>query len=150
MLDGDRATYVAQVPSTHTMRAFTEVGRRVYLHSTGVGKALLAQLDDDRISDLIGRTGLPAATPTTITDSAALLAQIARYAQTVTPSTTVNMRSGCTAWRFRCPIPPTPWQSRCPGRHRRMTPIMVARAIPVLQQAAVGLAADLMARQSSA
>ena len=77
LLDGDRATYVAQVPSKHTMRAFTEIGRRVYLHSTGVGKALLAQLDDDRISDLVSRTGLPAATPTTITNRAALLAQIA-------------------------------------------------------------------------
>ena len=29
LLDGDMATYVAQVPSKHQMRMFTEVGRRV-------------------------------------------------------------------------------------------------------------------------
>ena len=31
MIDGDRAVYVAQVPSRHSMRMFTEVGRRVHL-----------------------------------------------------------------------------------------------------------------------
>ena len=53
MLDGDRVVYVAQAASTrHTMRMFTEVGRRVYAHCTGVGKALLAQLPDDAVKDL--------------------------------------------------------------------------------------------------
>jgi len=42
LLDGDEVVYVAQVPSRHSMRMFTEVGRRVLPHSTGVGKALLA------------------------------------------------------------------------------------------------------------
>ena len=42
LLDGDEVVYVAQVPSKHSMRMFTEVGRRVLPHSTGVGKALLA------------------------------------------------------------------------------------------------------------
>ena len=42
LLDGDEIVYVAQVPSKHSMRMFTEVGRRVLPHSTGVGKALLA------------------------------------------------------------------------------------------------------------
>src|SRR3712207_2915237 len=50
MLDGDRVVYVAQVPSRHSMRMFTEVGRRVHLHCTGVGKVLLAQLPLDRKS----------------------------------------------------------------------------------------------------
>ncbi|SCF75695.1 IclR family transcriptional regulator, acetate operon repressor, partial [Streptomyces sp. Ncost-T6T-2b] len=43
LLDGDEIVYVAQVPSKHSMRMFTEVGRRVLPHSTGVGKALLAR-----------------------------------------------------------------------------------------------------------
>ena len=41
LLDGDEVVYVAQVPSRHSMRMFTEVGRRVLPHSTGVGKALV-------------------------------------------------------------------------------------------------------------
>ena len=44
VLEGDEVVYVAQVPSRHSMRMFTEVGRRVRPHCTGVGKALLAQL----------------------------------------------------------------------------------------------------------
>ena len=41
MLDGDRVAYVAQVPGRHSMRMFTEVGRRVHPHCTAVGKAVL-------------------------------------------------------------------------------------------------------------
>ena len=44
MLDGDEVVYMAQVPSAHSMRMFTEPGRRVRPHCTAVGKALLAQL----------------------------------------------------------------------------------------------------------
>ena len=38
MLEGDEIVYVAQVPSRHSMRMFTEVGRRVRPHCTAVGK----------------------------------------------------------------------------------------------------------------
>src|SRR3954447_15740522 len=47
VLDSDMVIYVSQVPSLHSMRMFTEVGRRAHTHATGVGKAILAQLDDD-------------------------------------------------------------------------------------------------------
>jgi IclR family acetate operon transcriptional repressor len=57
---------------------FTEVGRRVNPHCTGVGKALLAQLPDTAASDIIGRTGMPAHTPHTITDAAALLEELGK------------------------------------------------------------------------
>ena len=77
VLDGDMVTYVAQVPSRHQMRMFTEVGRRVYPHSTGVGKALLAQLRDDQVIEIVRRTGLPRYTANTIVDEAALLADLA-------------------------------------------------------------------------
>ena len=78
VLEGDEAVYVAQVPSRHSMRMFTEVGRRVNPHCTGVGKALLAQLSDSVASEIIGRTGLPAQTPHTITDPAALLEELGK------------------------------------------------------------------------
>ena len=76
MLDGDRAVYVAQVPGTRPMRTFTEVGRRVHLHSTGVGKALLAALPDEQMIDLVGRIPLPANTEHTIVDRDVLLADL--------------------------------------------------------------------------
>jgi len=76
MLDGTMAVYVAQVPSEHSMRMFTEVGRRVYPHSTGVGKALLSQLSDDDVRRIVTRTGMPAQTANTITDPDALVADL--------------------------------------------------------------------------
>jgi len=75
--DGDQAVYVAQVESSHAMRMFNEVGRRVRLHSTGVGKALLSQLTDAEATDVLLRAGMPARTPKTITDVDAMLAQLA-------------------------------------------------------------------------
>lgn len=76
ILDGDMVVYVAQVPSRHKMRMFTEVGRRVHPHSTGVGKALLAQLPDQRVIDIVRRTGMPRYTDTTILTEEALLADL--------------------------------------------------------------------------
>ncbi|MEU8139438.1 IclR family transcriptional regulator, partial [Streptodolium elevatio] len=46
VLESGEVVYVGQVPSRHSMRMFTEVGRRVQPHCTAVGKALLAQLPE--------------------------------------------------------------------------------------------------------
>ena len=79
MLDLDRVVYVAQAASTrHTMRMFTEVGRRVFAHCTGVGKALLAKLPDDEVRDLLTSAGMPATTEHTIIEVADLLAELGR------------------------------------------------------------------------
>jgi IclR family acetate operon transcriptional repressor len=78
VLTQGRAEYVAQAPGRHTMRTFTEVGNRVALHCTGVGKALLAAIPPAHASRLIGTGPLEARTATTITDPAALRAEIAQ------------------------------------------------------------------------
>ena len=57
LLEGDQVVYVAQQPSPHAMRMFTEVGRRANLHDTGVGKAILATLSDADIRGIVGRVG---------------------------------------------------------------------------------------------
>jgi IclR family transcriptional regulator, acetate operon repressor len=76
ILEGDSVVYVAQVPSPHSVRMFTEVGRRVLPHSTGVGKALLSTLADDDVLALVKRTGMPAQTTKTITRPDRLLAEL--------------------------------------------------------------------------
>ena len=81
ILDGDMVVYVAQVPSRHQMRMFTEVGRRVHPHSTGVGKALLAELPDDRALGIVRRAGMPRYTDATLTSEADLLAELATIRQ---------------------------------------------------------------------
>ena len=77
VLTQGRAEYVAQAPGRHTMRTFTEVGNRVALHCTGVGKALLAAVPPAQARALIGAAPLAAQTAATITDPAALHAEIA-------------------------------------------------------------------------
>ena len=77
MLDGDSVLYLGQAQSPHAMRMFTEPGRRVLPHCTGVGKALLAELSADEVRGLLRRTGMPARTSATITSVDALLAQLA-------------------------------------------------------------------------
>lgn len=76
ILQGDLAIYVGQAPSPHTMRMFTEVGRAVSPHCTGVGKAMLAELPDDRILALLRRTRMPAITAHTITTPEVMMADI--------------------------------------------------------------------------
>jgi IclR family acetate operon transcriptional repressor len=81
ILEGDSVVYVAQAPSPHAMRMFTEVGRHVLPHCTGVGKALLAELPVDQVVELVGRTGLPRQTEHTLTSVPALLAELDRVRQ---------------------------------------------------------------------
>jgi len=78
--EGDHVAYVAQVPSPHRLRMFAEVGNRAPLHSTGVGKALLAHQPPAEVDRILARTGLPARTPRTITDPAAFRRELDRIA----------------------------------------------------------------------
>jgi IclR family acetate operon transcriptional repressor len=81
MLDGDEVVYVAQVPSRHAMRMFTEVGRRVLPHCTAVGKVLLARLPPDEVRALLARTGMPRHTDSTITDPEVFVAGLPEIAR---------------------------------------------------------------------
>jgi len=78
MLEGDSCVYVAQVPSPRSMRMFTELGRVVMPHCTGVGKAILSMLSDQQVSNLLKRTGMPARTEHTLRTNEAMLAALAQ------------------------------------------------------------------------
>src|ERR1700712_253314 len=77
MLDGDQVAYVAQAPGRHSMRMFTEVGRRVLPHCTAVGKAIMAHQPPAEVRELLQRTGMPRHTEHTITDPEEFLRQLA-------------------------------------------------------------------------
>lgn len=79
MLEGDSCVYVAQVPSPQSMRMFTEVGRVVMPHCTGVGKAILSMLDDEQVSALLRRTGMPRRTEHTLVTVDSMLASLAEF-----------------------------------------------------------------------
>lgn len=44
------------------------LGNKLYLHNTAVGKAILAKLPEDRVTEIVDRWGLPRQTDNTITD----------------------------------------------------------------------------------
>lgn len=68
LLQQDMAVYVDNVPSPfHSMRTFTEIGRRVHCSNTGVGKAILSLLSHSEVVSVIERTGMPTPTPASFT-----------------------------------------------------------------------------------
>ena len=149
VLDGDAATYIGQAPSRHSMRMFTEVGRRVMPHCTGVGKALLSTLPDDAVRDLLARTGMPAQTPRTITDPEALLVELARIRRDGHAVDEGEQEVGVRCVAVPVTGPLGTLAVSVSGPAPRMTADLVARAVPLLHEAAERLAAELAERSTA-
>ena len=60
----------------HAVETPLYIGHRSYLHHTAVGKAILAQMSEERVDEIIERHGLPAVTEDTITDRDVLLDEL--------------------------------------------------------------------------
>ncbi len=143
LLEGDRIVYVGQVPSRHSMRMFTEVGRRVLPHSTAVGKALLARLPDAELTALVGRTGLPAHTPHTLTSLASLRTELAKVRADGFAIDNEEQEIGVRCVAVALEDGPLALALSISGPVQRMTGDLVDRAVPALGAAAAGFAADL-------
>jgi IclR family acetate operon transcriptional repressor len=143
VLDGDAVVYVAQVPSPHSMRMFTEVGRRVSPHCTAVGKALLARMTDEQAADLLGRTDLVAHTPHTVTDPDVYLRELAGVRERGYALDEGEMELGVRCVAVALPGGPARAAISVSGPTIRMTDELVARAVPRLLASAEGLAAEL-------
>ena len=143
VLEGDVVVYVAQAPSAHSMRMFTEVGRRVGAHCTGVGKAILAQLPDEQVRELLRRTGMPARTPRTHTDPDVLLAELGEVREQGWAVDDAEEEIG-----VRCVAAPihaasTVWAVSVSGPSGRITRSRVVEIGPVLQRVAARIERDL-------
>ena len=143
VLDSDQALYIAQAPSRHSMRTFTEVGRRAHTHATGVGKAILAQLSDEQVRRVISRTGLPAATQASITDVEELLADVSRIRQRGYSVDEQEQELGVRCFAVGVPGAPTPTAISVSGPTSRVDDAFGRRAVPMLQAAAREIAEDL-------
>lgn len=75
-LDGGEVVVIATVESPQSVRMASKVGNRRHLHTTGLGKVLLASMTDQAIRRLIQLKGLPKLTPNSLTTQTALLAEI--------------------------------------------------------------------------
>ncbi len=76
VLDQGEAVYIEKVEAPGFFKVNTWVGRRMFLHSTSVGKCLLAWLPKNEIETIVKQHGLKKRTPKTITSIAKLLADL--------------------------------------------------------------------------
>ncbi len=82
----DEAVYVRKLEGLRPYQMGSRVGMSMLLHSTSIGKAILAQLDAGEVAAIVARTGLAGRTPHTITDPAVLadhLAEVRRRGRSV-------------------------------------------------------------------
>lgn len=143
MLDGDQIVYVAQAPSRHSMRMFTEVGRRVMPHCTAVGKALMATLPRETVQDILRRTGMPRQTEHTITDPDVFAEQLAWSAEHGYAIDDGEQEVGVRCVAVAVPDAPTKLAMSISGPAPRMTDQVMERAVPLLVRAGAALSRDL-------
>lgn len=73
---GGQVLFVSQVETEATIRAFFPPGTLSPMHASGIGKALLAEMDDARLQRALAGKTLTAFTPHSITDLGALRADL--------------------------------------------------------------------------
>ncbi len=147
MLDGDEVVYVGQVQgSRNSMRMFTEVGRRTLPHATAVGKAMLTQEPDAEVRELLKRTGMPRHTEHTLTTPDAFVAAVAEARRLG-----YALDDGEQELGVRCVAVPVLDAPRllalsASGPAPRMTDEFIAGAVPLLQDAARQISAEVARR----
>lgn len=143
LLDGDEVVYVAQVPSRHAMRMFTEVGRRVLPHSTGVGKALLAHRPAAEVRGILARNGMPAATERTIISPEAFLRELERVRGEGYAVDDNEQELGVRCLAVVVPGAPAPAAVSVSGPSGRLTEAATEKIVPLLHEVARDISASL-------
>jgi IclR family acetate operon transcriptional repressor len=146
IFDNDRVVYVAQVPSPHSMRAFTEVGRQVWPHSSGVGKALLSRLTDSQVREIVARIGMPVLTDNTIATPDGLIAELERTRMRGYAVDHEEEEAGARCIAVAVPEAPIPLAISVSGPSSRMTVGRVEQLAAILQGTAAELATELSRR----
>jgi len=148
VLEGDMVLYVAQVPSPHAMRMFTEVGRRAHTHDTGVGKAILAELDDQAVRDIVHRAGMPRATEKSICTPDELVAELERIRARGYAIDDNEQEIGVRCFSVAVPNAPTPTAISVSGPISRVDAAFGERAVPLLKAAAAAIGEELSRSES--
>ncbi|MGL4236689.1 HTH-type transcriptional regulator BhcR [Tabrizicola sp.] len=74
----DEVVFLAQVETHEAIRAFFPPGTRAPMHSSGIGKALLAWYPEEKVRAIIARKGLEKFTTLTLTSDSALMRDLNR------------------------------------------------------------------------
>jgi IclR family acetate operon transcriptional repressor len=76
ILDGPEAVYIEKVEPQGFIRMDTWVGRRMRVHATSVGKALVAYIPQDKLEKILTERAMERRTPKTITTAPRLLKEL--------------------------------------------------------------------------
>ena len=146
--DGLSALYVERISGRESVPVVSQVGSRLPLHATGVGKVLLAAAPDDVLQAMLG--SLTRETPHTVAEPGRLLREVAEvrrrgYARTAEEMTlgAASVAVPVTVERAGSPVVAAALGIVVPSG--RQDP---ARLVPALQVAARGIGREL-ARASS-
>jgi IclR family transcriptional regulator, acetate operon repressor len=150
VLEHDEVVYVAQAPSRHSMRMFTEVGRRLLPHGTGVGKAMLSQLPPQEVRDLLKRTGMPAYTPNTFRDPDQLIVHLAEIATRGYALDESEQEMGVRCIAVPVKGTPSPAAISVSGPAGRLTDEIVAQVAPIVQRVAEAITDTLQSHTTNA
>lgn len=74
---GDEIVYADKIEGRRPYRMKSRVGMSVPLHTTAIGKSVLARLPEAEVDEIVGRVGLTAVTRRSITDAGVLRRQLA-------------------------------------------------------------------------
>lgn len=74
----DYGVYLARERGERAVHLDTYAGKHVHLHSTALGKAMLAYMPTERVEEIVDARGLPPSTPATVTDRDELFDQLER------------------------------------------------------------------------
>lgn len=78
VLEGNGVTYLDIVESPRAMRMASRRGDREPIHSTALGKALAAELPEERVREILAAKGMPAFTERTLTRVDLYLSELQR------------------------------------------------------------------------
>jgi DNA-binding IclR family transcriptional regulator len=75
--NGDEAVYVEKLAGHKPYQMPSRIGQSLNLHSTAIGKAILAGLPDEEVAAICERTGMPRMTPNTLVSPSELRSHLA-------------------------------------------------------------------------
>jgi IclR family transcriptional regulator, acetate operon repressor len=78
ILDGCEAVYIEKIEPEGFIRMDTWVGRRMPVHATSVGKAIVAYVTAEQLEEILRRGGMEKRTPKTITTPSRLLKELGK------------------------------------------------------------------------
>jgi IclR family acetate operon transcriptional repressor len=74
--DNGEAVFISQIESHSALRAFFRAGSRAAIHASGVGKALLAEMPEARVKEILYKRGLTRFTDRTLIAPADLFGEL--------------------------------------------------------------------------